>query len=105
MQAGIGCATGWDRCRDLLRRAVHRAADGILLSGTRASGDLPPRPECATTAPKLLATGRYALTLAVGRYALVLENPPGPLTETVLAWPEYQPGLATPASEPAHKTG
>ena len=71
---------------------------GFCYPGTGASGDLPPRPECAAAwRAKLLARlVDVRLTLAVGRYALAwhLGDSARPtLTETVLAWREHWPRL------------
>lgn len=69
---------------------------GFCYPGTGASGDLPPRPECAATWRRrlLAALGNVQLTLLIGQYAMAwhLEAACKPsLTETVRAWREYWP--------------
>ena len=69
---------------------------GFCYPGTGASGDLPPRPECAATWRRrlLAALGNVQLTLLIGQYAMAwhLEAACKPsLTETVQAWREYWP--------------
>ena len=72
---------------------------GLCFPGTGKSGDLPPRPECATQVAHI---GRAAilrrlphieLTLMVGQYAIGFHLPSaqGTLTETVHRWREYLP--------------
>ena len=72
---------------------------GLCFPGTGKSGDLPPRPECAT---QVAHVGRAAilrrlphieLTLMVGQYAIGfhLPNAQATLTETVHRWREYLP--------------
>jgi len=69
---------------------------GFCFPGVGASGDLPPRPECARTwrAPLLAHLSRVRLTLVIGRYAMAYHLPHarGPLTDTVRAWRTQAPG-------------
>ena len=70
---------------------------GFCFPGTGASGDLPPRPECAATwrAPLLGVLANVRLTLLVGQYAQAWrlgESAGETLTETVAAWRDYWPG-------------
>ncbi|KQW45479.1 hypothetical protein ASD88_11240 [Pelomonas sp. Root662] len=63
---GVSCETFYDpRCFAILPM-------GLCFPGTRAGGDLPPRPECAVRwRPRLLgALPRVRLTLAIGQHAL-----------------------------------
>ena len=71
---------------------------GFCYPGTGTSGDLPPRPECASAwRTRLLAClPNLQLTLAIGRYAQNwhlehLESPT--LTETVRAWRRCWPAV------------
>jgi uracil-DNA glycosylase len=78
---------------------------GFCYPGTGKSGDLPPRPECATTwREKLLAQAPVIkLTLVIGLYAQkwhLGENQKENLTETVRAWREYWP-LQVPLPHPS----
>lgn len=71
---------------------------GFCYPGTGKSGDLPPRPECATTWRKrLLSTlPNIRLTLVIGQYAQhyhLGESRQHTLTETVRAWRDYQPHI------------
>lgn len=70
---------------------------GFCFPGTGNSGDLPPRPECATAwrAPLLARLNKLSLTLVVGRYALAYHLPSaGPsLTEIVRGWRDHWPAL------------
>jgi uracil-DNA glycosylase len=63
---------------------------GFCYPGAGASGDRPPRRECARTwrAPLLAQMKRVRLTLALGRYAIAYHLPHarGPLTDAVRAW-------------------
>ncbi len=64
--------------------------------GTGASGDLPPRKECAPQwrARLLQAMPRIELTLVIGQYAMAWHLPDARttnLTETVRAWREHWP--------------
>ncbi|GMV11587.1 MAG: hypothetical protein AMXMBFR55_33210 [Gemmatimonadota bacterium] len=70
---------------------------GYCYPGRGASGDLPPRRECAELwLDKLLARlPRVEVTLLVGQYAqrhFLGNRRKGSLTETVMAWREYGPG-------------
>lgn len=55
---------------------------GFCYPGTGRAGDLPPRPECATTwrARLLAQLPRLRLTLAIGRYAIDWHCPAHPAT-------------------------
>lgn len=69
---------------------------GFCYPGTGSSGDLPPRPECATQwHEKLLAEcPDIQLTLTIGQYAQayhLAESRKSTLTETVRQWREYWP--------------
>ncbi|HLO64755.1 MAG TPA: uracil-DNA glycosylase family protein [Azonexus sp.] len=71
---------------------------GFCYPGTGRSGDLPPRPVCATTwqQPLLTHLKDIELTLVIGQYALAYHLPgKGSLTEAVRhwrdAWPEILP--------------
>ena len=70
---------------------------GFCYPGSGASGDLPPRPECAPAwRERLLERLRHLeLTLVLGRYALGYHLPdaPAPLTETVRRWRTYWPSV------------
>ena len=69
---------------------------GFCYPGRGASGDLPPRPECAQTwHPKLLPMlGDIKLTLLIGQYAQAYflgDKRKKTLTDTVAAWREFAP--------------
>jgi len=69
---------------------------GFCYPGTGKSGDLPPRPECASAwRTKLMSMlGNIQLTLVIGQYAQAwhLGERQGPtLTDTVQAWRTYWP--------------
>ncbi|MBE7420737.1 MAG: uracil-DNA glycosylase family protein [Ideonella sp.] len=70
---------------------------GLCYPGRGASGDLPPRPECAPRwrAPLLGCLKRLQLTLVIGRYALAWHLPQqrGGVTHAVQAWHEHWPAL------------
>jgi len=71
---------------------------GFCYPGTGASGDLPPRPECAAAWRDRVLAGlpNIRLTLAIGQYAQAwhLENGAGTtVTESVRAWREHWPGM------------
>lgn len=78
---------------------------GFCYPGTGASGDMPPRPECAPAwRPQLMAhLPNIELTLALGRYAQSYHFP-GPnmsVTERAQAWQAYWPDkLALPHPSP-----
>ncbi len=69
---------------------------GFCYPGTGASGDLPPRPECAEAWRTSLLDRLPALelTLIIGRYAMAWHLPGERrnLTETVQSWREFGPG-------------
>ncbi|MEO6609942.1 MAG: uracil-DNA glycosylase family protein [Aestuariivirga sp.] len=69
---------------------------GFCYPGKGKSGDLPPRPECAThwREELLLHAPNIKLTLAIGQYAIAwhLKDKQKPtLTETVKNWRDYWP--------------
>lgn len=74
---------------------------GFCYPGTGASGDLPPRPECAPAwrAPLLAAMPQVQLVLVLGQYALAwhwprLEGGAAPsVTEAVMAWRRHWPQM------------
>lgn len=87
---GIGGDTFYDRAR------VAIIPMGFCYPGRGASGDLPPRRECAELwLDKLLAQlPQVELTLLVGQYAqrhFLGNRRKRSLTETVQAWREYAP--------------
>jgi len=96
-----------DRLRDWLgldretfydARRVAILPMGFCYPGTGKSGDVPPRPECATTwRGKILGELRaVTLTLIIGQYATDWHLGPrakASLTETVQAWREFSPKL------------
>lgn len=68
---------------------------GMCYPGTGPSGDLPPRPECATTwrARLLQQLPQRQLTLVIGQYAQAWHLPGGTqsVTETVRNWRAHWP--------------
>jgi uracil-DNA glycosylase len=68
---------------------------GLCYPGRGASGDLPPRPECAPRwrAPLLDTLKRLQLTLVIGQYAAAYHLPQerAGLTAAVLNWRRYWP--------------
>ena len=69
---------------------------GFCFPGTGASGDLPPRPECATAwRARLLATlANVQLTVLIGQYAQAWhlgDAQEATLTETVRGWRDHWP--------------
>ena len=69
---------------------------GFCYPGTRKSGDLPPRPECAPLWHEVLLAKMPAieLTLLIGQYAqnyYLQDRCKKTLTETVQTWREYAP--------------
>lgn len=74
---------------------------GLCFPGTGKSGDLPPRPECASQVARigraaiLQQLPNIAMTLLVGQYAIGFHLPheKGTLTETVQRWRDYFPAL------------
>jgi len=77
---------------------------GFCFPGTGKSGDLPPRPECASTwrQPLLDEAANIQMTLVLGRYAQLyhFSNFKGNLTELVKSWQNYWPELL-PLPHPA----
>jgi uracil-DNA glycosylase len=70
---------------------------GFCFPGTGASGDLPPRPECAPAWREqiLLRLKNLKLTLVIGRYAQAFHLPGAKisLTETVQNWRNSWPSI------------
>lgn len=70
---------------------------GFCFPGTGASGDLPPRAECAAAwrAPLLAHMSHLQLTLVIGQYAQAYHMPDASksLTQVVQAWRGNGPGL------------
>lgn len=70
---------------------------GFCFPGTGASGDLPPRPECAPLwrAPLLAGLPNIQLTVLLGRYAQQhhLPSPGRSLTEVVSDWRAHAPSV------------
>ena len=70
---------------------------GFCYPGTGASGDLPPRPECATRWRKPLLTQmkQIELTLVLGQYAqrYHFDAKSRSLTELVRSWEDYWPDM------------
>jgi len=69
---------------------------GFCYPGTGKSGDLPPRPECATEwrVPLLKLLPAIELTLVIGQYALdwhLKATQKASLTQTVQNWKQYWP--------------
>ena len=72
---------------------------GLCFPGTGKSGDLPPRPECASQVAHIGRTAilnrlpNIELTLMVGQYAIGFHLPDekGTLTDTVQRWRAYFP--------------
>jgi uracil-DNA glycosylase len=77
---------------------------GFCYPGTGKSGDLPPRPECATAWRDQLMQRltKLKLTLVIGQYAQTYHLPDAKdsLTDTVLAWREHWP-RAVPLPHPS----
>jgi len=77
---------------------------GFCYPGTGSSGDLPPRPECASAwREKILEQlGGVQLTLVIGQYAQRYHLPTAgrSVTETVQSWREYWP-LMVPMPHPS----
>lgn len=76
---------------------------GLCYPGKGASGDLPPRPECAPLwqEPLLGCLPRLSLTLAVGGYAQARHlEPRATLTETVRDWRSYGDVMPLPHPSP-----
>ncbi|MCP5283044.1 MAG: uracil-DNA glycosylase family protein [Rhodoferax sp.] len=70
---------------------------GLCFPGTGASGDLPPRPECAPRwrAELMAALPALQLTLVIGRYAQAWHLPgtARAVTARVAAWRDHGPGV------------
>jgi uracil-DNA glycosylase len=89
---GIDAATFYDATR------IAILPMSFCYPGTGASGDLPPRPECALAWRAKLMTMlvNVKLTLVIGHYAMgwhLRELRKQTLTETVQAWRQFGPGL------------
>lgn len=87
-------------------RRVAIVPMGFCYPGKGASGDLPPRPECAPLwHPQLLPRlSNVRLTFAIGGYAIrgMLGNRrKASLTETCAAWREYLVGDVLPLPHPS----
>ncbi len=93
-----------DRLRDWLglsrevfydERQIALLPMGFCYPGTGASGDLPPRPECAPAwrAALLAHLKQISLTLVIGQYAMAYHLPEqkSSLTETVRQWRQHGP--------------
>ncbi len=82
---------------------------GFCYPGKGASGDLPPRPECAPLwhAQLLASMPRIRLTLLVGRYAqayYLRGRTKATLTDTVAAYADYLPAfLPLPHPSPRNR--
>jgi uracil-DNA glycosylase len=76
-------------------RQVAIVPMGFCFPGTGKSGDLPPRPECATTwrQPVLSQLRHLQLTLVIGQYALAyhLAGQAESVTAAVQAWRDHWP--------------
>lgn len=70
---------------------------GFCYPGSSRSGDLPPRPECATAwrATLLSRLKKLQLTLIIGQYAMAYHLPSGgaPVTDAVRAWRDHWPSI------------
>lgn len=70
---------------------------GFCFPGTGASGDLPPRPECAIAwrAPLMAVLEKLELTLVIGRYAQAYHLPRAgvSVTEVVAGWRQHWPEI------------
>lgn len=78
---------------------------GFCYPGAGASGDLPPRPECAPAwrARVLAQLPAIKLTLVLGQYAQAYHMPDGPraVTDAVRGWRRYWPqAIALPHPSP-----
>ena len=86
---GVDRATFYDPTRFAI------APMGFCYPGTGASGDLPPRPECAQRwrRPLLRALQAVRLTLVLGQYAMPYHLDPAPksVTAAVQDWRRYWP--------------
>ncbi len=96
---------GLDRERFYDERRVALMPMGFCYPGTGASGDLPPRPECAPKwhPPLLAAMPRVTLVVLLSQYAQAAylgERCKATLTETVRAWREYDRFLPLPHPSP-----
>ncbi len=78
-------------------RQVALLPMGFCYPGTGKSGDLPPRPECASAwrVPLMSHLKKIQLTLVIGQYAMAhhLPNERGSLTDTVQTWRNYWPNV------------
>ncbi|MBM70848.1 MAG: hypothetical protein CME43_15385 [Haliea sp.] len=78
-------------------RTVALVPMGFCYPGTGKHGDLPPRPECATTwrRPLLEQLPRMELTLVLGQYAQAwhLDGPRAGVTARVRAWRAHWPNI------------
>jgi uracil-DNA glycosylase len=97
---------GIDRDTFYDARRVALVPMGFCYPGSMHGGDLPPRPECASTwHPRLLPLLKNVqLTLLIGQYAQMgmLGVPRGTkLTDTVRAWRDYLPLGKLPLPHPS----
>lgn len=78
-------------------RKVALVPMGFCYPGTGKAGDLPPRPECATTWREVLLSRlrKLELTLVIGQYAHAyhLKDRAPTLTESVRNWRTYWPRI------------
>ncbi|MCK5771567.1 uracil-DNA glycosylase family protein [Algiphilus sp.] len=88
---GVDRATFWDA------RRVAILPMGFCFPGSGASGDLPPRPECAPAwrTPLLALLPDISLTLVIGRYAQDwhLDTVGASVTDTVRDWRRRWPAV------------
>ncbi len=88
---------GVDASRFYEASAIAILPMGFCYPGTGASGDLPPRPECAThwRARLLALLPGLELTLVIGQYAQAyhLSAPGRSVTEAVRAWRDSWPAV------------
>ena len=87
---------GLDREQFYDEKKVALVPMGFCYPGKGRSGDLPPRPECASTWHEALLRRmpNIELTLLLGQYALsryLDERREKDLTETVRSWQKYRP--------------
>ncbi len=87
---------GLDRAAFYDARRIAIVPMGFCYPGKNASGDLPPRPECAATwhGPLLAELAKVELIVAVGSYAHAYHlgrKRKATLTATVRAWRAFRP--------------
>ena len=95
---------GVDRATFYDARRIAIVPMGLCYPGTGASGDLPPRPECAPAwrAPLLQRLPGVRLTVVLGRHAIAYHLPDAPptLTQAVRDWRRHWP-RAVPLPHPS----